>query len=212
MKDLVRARTPSAINSQIDRETLEVLECFRSATPEDVELRIRRLEREWDLDRAADVAGGALAVIGLLLGIRRPRWMTVPVAVQALLLLKASPTHVDPVTLALRVIGFRSTREIEREKFALKVLRGDYHRFEVDPTAKGALTTAQGEVGVESRYEDISSTGPIRTSHGLEQYPIGSMPQPSRIPPGLEPLGEDLKPDELPTVSGPSGAMPGESV
>jgi hypothetical protein len=212
MRDLVRERTPSAINSQIDRETLEVLECFRSATPEDVELRIRRLEREWDLDRAADVAGGALAAIGLLLGIRRPRWMTLPLAVQALLLLKASPVRVDPVTLALRVIGFRSTKEIEREKFALKVLRGDYHRFEVDPTAKGALTSAQGEVGIESRYEDISSTGPVRTSHGIEQYPIGSLPQPSRIPPEQEPLGEDLKPDDLPTVSGPSGAMPGDRV
>ena len=73
--------------------------------------------------------------------------------------------------MATRLLGFRSAKEIETEHHALKTIRGDFHRFEMDPTPKGALTSANGETGIEASKPSTRG-GTVTTAHGLEQHPI----------------------------------------
>src|SRR5437879_2945146 len=101
----------------MDRRIREIVECYASATPEDVEQRLRVMDGEWDLDRAVRLASGLIAVGGLLAGWKRPRWMALPLALLAL-----SPF--EPLGAILRAVGFRASIDIDRERRALEMLSG----------------------------------------------------------------------------------------
>ncbi len=170
MKDHIRDWSPSFINSRIDRKTLATLEEHKDASHETVEARLK------DIDCEVDVMSAKLAsVVGLGLGLGalafwNKGWKNAPlIGFAALVVPKVA--GFDPLLFVMRLFGFRSTKEIEREQHALKTLRGDFHRFEMDPTPKGALTSANGEVGIESSKPSAKSAS-VRTSHGLEQHPI----------------------------------------
>lgn len=170
MRDIIRDWTPSFINRRVDRSTLERLEAMRNVDSSVIESRLK------DLDCEVDVMGAKLSfavVLGLGLGALAwwdRRFAAAPfVGFAALVAPKA--LGFDPLLLGTRLLGFRSAKEIDREQQALKNLRGDFHRFQMDPTPKGALTAAQGEVGVEARKPG-AVTSSIVTAHGLDQHPI----------------------------------------
>jgi hypothetical protein len=124
--DIVRARTSPATNEQIDERTIEHL-CYYVEQPLDVlSLRIQELDREWDMERWLETIASTAALSGLVLGMgRNKRWLFLPGTVLPLLLLHATQGWCPPVPL-LRRFGVRSRREIDSEKFALKILRGDF--------------------------------------------------------------------------------------
>ncbi len=89
-------------------------------------MRLRELDREWDIERAleANAATLALAGAGLALSSDR-RWAALPLVVAAFLLQHAVQGWCPPLPV-LRRLGFRTVREIESERMALKALRGDF--------------------------------------------------------------------------------------
>jgi hypothetical protein len=124
--DRVRAHTSTTANERIDERTIEFLCHYVEQPPEVLSLRIQELDHEWDIERWLEAAASGMALSGLILGLaREKRWLILPGAVLSLLLLHATQGWCPPLPL-LRRFGVRTRREIDSEKFALKVLRGDF--------------------------------------------------------------------------------------
>jgi hypothetical protein len=124
--DRVRASSSPNVNERIDERTIEFLCYYVEQPPETFSLRIQELDREWDIDRWLEAIGSGAALSGLVLGLSRgKRWLVLPSVILPMLLLHSTQGWSPPVRL-LRRFGIRSRREIDSEKFALKVLRGDF--------------------------------------------------------------------------------------
>jgi hypothetical protein len=124
--DRTRANTWREINERLDHETELRL---RSAATQDrgaLTERIEELEREWDFDRIIEAEAAIMGVSGLILGVMVDRRFTaIPALVTSMMLLHSTQGWY-PLLPLLRRMGVRTEDEIERERYALKALRGDF--------------------------------------------------------------------------------------
>ncbi|KZB99737.1 DUF2892 domain-containing protein [Methylobacterium radiotolerans] len=94
--------------------------------PQAIGRRLRELDAEWDVERTLEANAATLALTGTVLGLTADRrWLALPLAVTAFLLQHAVQGWCPPLPV-LRRLGFRTAREIEVERNALKALRGDF--------------------------------------------------------------------------------------
>lgn len=141
-RDRVPAHTAEHVNQRIHGETQE---CVRrlEAQPAGISERLKKLDEEWDIERAIELNASALAFIGTALGyFAHPYWLILPALVTAFLFQHAVQGWCPPVPI-LRRLGFRTVYEIEQERHALKVLRGDYERLPATERASAALAAAK---------------------------------------------------------------------
>ncbi len=91
-----------------------------------IDLRLQELEREWDIERLLEANAAAVSLIGLTLArfVNR-RWFLLPAAVATFLLQHAVQGWCPPLPF-FRRLGVRTQREIDEERYALKVMRGDF--------------------------------------------------------------------------------------
>jgi hypothetical protein len=122
----VPANTAEHVNARIRRQTEENVRRYASAGPQEIEDRLRELDAEWDIERCVEALAPSLTLlgIGLSLGVSR-KFLLFPIAVQAFFLQHALQGWCPPVPI-LRRLGVRTVSEIDRERNALKALRGDY--------------------------------------------------------------------------------------
>jgi hypothetical protein len=137
--DRVRANTSEEINRQIDRELEARVREYAQSSPDEITRRIDELDREWDMERLLETNASALAFTGLVLGVtHNKKWLVVPGVVLSFLFQHAVQGWCPPVPV-FRRLGVRTRKEIDREKYALKVLRGDFDVAESQPRVEGAL-------------------------------------------------------------------------
>lgn len=92
-----------------------------------IERRMQELEQEWDIERVLEANAALLAITGVLLGATvHRRWFLLPGVVGGFLLQHAVQGWCPPLPI-LRRFGVRTASEIERERWALKALRGDFN-------------------------------------------------------------------------------------
>jgi hypothetical protein len=135
-EDRVRRHTAKSVLRRIDDETASSLEHYASAPPEEVNRRLDELDREWDTDRAIELEASLMGLFGLALGALRPVLLTFPVFVGSAVLVHAL-TGRYPLLPLFRRIGLRTAREINRERYALKALRGDFADMEPADVVRG---------------------------------------------------------------------------
>ena len=125
--DRVRENTSPAVNAQIDRELWRRLHYYRDASPRQISLRIKALDEEWDIERVLEANASLLAFSGVMFSLlsRERRWLSLPIAVSAFLFQHAIQGWCPPIEFFRRV-GIRTRKEIDAERYALKVLRGDF--------------------------------------------------------------------------------------
>src|SRR4051794_38396360 len=88
--------------------------------------RLMELEEEWDIERMLELNTALWAVIGLSMGLTRSKvWLLLALGAGVLLASQVLQGNSAAVSL-LRRIGFRTRAEIDKEKYALKALRGDF--------------------------------------------------------------------------------------
>lgn len=123
--DRVPAQTDPEVNDRIHADLLaRVSELAQH--PEQIDARLEELDREWDIERAIEANAATLAFAGVALGATLDRrWLILPALVSGFLLQHALQGWCPPVPV-LRGLGFRTMAEIDRERFALKALRGDF--------------------------------------------------------------------------------------
>ena len=121
----VASQTSEALNRAIQRGIDESVR-HHAAHPEHIEARLAELDREWDIERALEANASTLAFSGVVLGATvDKRWLILPAVVTAFLFQHAVQGWCPPLPV-LRKLGFRTVREIETERYALKALRGDF--------------------------------------------------------------------------------------
>jgi hypothetical protein len=121
----VPLNTTQAVNSRIEAATGARLR-YCAGSPLRIERRLRELDREWDIERVLETNASVVSLLGLVLGTAvNRRWLFVPAAVTAFLFQHAVQGWCPPLPI-LRRIGVRTSREIEIERVALKILRGDF--------------------------------------------------------------------------------------
>jgi len=113
------------LTEQVRVEMLETLAHY-AARLDDIEARLSELDKEWDIERALEANAATLGLVGALLAVTHDRrWVALPMVVGAFLLQHAIRGWCPPLPV-LRRLGFRTQVEIERERMALKALRGDF--------------------------------------------------------------------------------------
>ena len=131
--DRVRANTQPEILERIDRNIEQTIRFYAVQPKEVISRRIRELEEEWDMERVLETNASSLALAGLALGIVKNRvFLLFSGAVMSFLLMHALQGWCPPVPM-LRKLGVRTRSEIDREKYALKALRGDFQDIEPIP-------------------------------------------------------------------------------
>ncbi|MDW7772610.1 MAG: hypothetical protein SCH71_06930 [Desulfobulbaceae bacterium] len=122
----VQKHTKFEVQERIRRETVENIACFISASPEELDERIADLDREWDTERTLELNASILAFSGGLLGwLVDRRWLYLTLGVTGFLAQHAVQGWCPPLPV-LRRLHVRTRKEIEQERNALKMLRGDF--------------------------------------------------------------------------------------
>lgn len=121
----VPRHSPQKANEKILEQMLRDVACW-SARVEDIDRRLRDLERPWDIERTLEANAATVSLAGLALAaIHSRRWLLLPAVVSAFLLQHAVQGWCPPLSL-FRRLGVRTQREIDRERYALKAIRGDF--------------------------------------------------------------------------------------
>ena len=132
--DRVTSQTAPASNELIRRQTERNIG-FYAQHPERIDARLAELDREWDIERCLETGSSALTLSGLLLGIARSRkWLLLSLGVQGFFMQHALQGWCPPLPL-FRRLGIRTADEINQERYALRMLRGD---FDAIDEAEGA--------------------------------------------------------------------------
>ena len=127
--DRVRQNTPPEINTRIDSATVKRVWDYSRKSPEEITARIQELDCEWDLERLLETVAAGTALTGVFLsGIKSRVWLLLSTAVLASLL-QHSLTRRSTAVQFVRALGIRTRREIDAEKYALRLLRGDFEKL-----------------------------------------------------------------------------------
>lgn len=122
----VERNTPDHVNEAIAEHTHASLVMLERAPTSDINARLAVLDREWDVERVLQTNASLVVLTGLALAWRVDRrFLMLPAAVFSFFAQHALQGWCPPLPL-LRRLGVRTAREIERERYALKALRGDF--------------------------------------------------------------------------------------
>jgi hypothetical protein len=122
----VESNTPRGLNRRIRERTVERLRDALDGGSPAIERRLAKLEREWDVERALEATAATFVLTGVTLSVTVDRrWLLLPAVVAGFLLQHAVQGWCPPLPV-MRAFGFRTAREIETERHALKNGRGDY--------------------------------------------------------------------------------------
>lgn len=134
--------TDPAVNQQIRNSTWQHINQYAAGGPETIAKRLKKLDREWDIERMLEATSSLLALFGLALSIFITHWfLVIPVVVVSLLLTHAINGWCPPMPF-FRRLGFRTQSEIDVEKYALKALRGDFRDIGIGPIEEPSVAKA----------------------------------------------------------------------
>jgi Protein of unknown function (DUF2892) len=143
-----RNRVPRHTAIDINRTSQQSIEHsirYHQKHKNEIARRLQELDEEWDIERAIEANAGAVTLLGLTFGLLgRSRWFLLPAAASGFLLQHAVQGWCPPIPV-LRRLGYRTSFEIEQERQALKLLRGDYK------------SAAAGDADVEDVLEAVQA-------------------------------------------------------
>jgi hypothetical protein len=114
---------------QMDAKIEQNIRFYATQSPEAISQRIEELDRERDLDQTMALYASGIGLGTLLFSfIGGRKWLVLTGTVLGFLL-KHSLEGTSPTVPLLRKMGARTRSEIDREKYALKILRGDFEKM-----------------------------------------------------------------------------------
>jgi hypothetical protein len=151
------------------------LTCLADAGPQAIEDRLAELDREWTAGRATKATIGVLIVVGVGLALLNPWWLILP-GFGGLFLLQYLFGRTSWLGKMFHEMGFRSGFEVDHEKMALKVLRGDFRDVPtvLDIEKHDDIARLEGEGGI-AVDPDTSKVDPAEAArHALAATKSGT--------------------------------------
>lgn len=164
----VPSNTAQYINERIERMLMCNLEYY-ATHPDEIEGRLRELDREWDIERTLETQAASLSLAGIILGTTvSKKWFVLPGIVGGFLLQHALQGWCPPVPM-LRRLGVRTESEIEKERYALKALRGDFKNIHANGSPARQIMEA-----ISRKVRDIKDKAQemMGTKHSSETAPF----------------------------------------
>lgn len=121
----------SEVTAPLDEKTKENIKRYVDQGKDAIDNRIRDLDSSWDAERALQLNIAILALGSFLLYSNNKRWLVLSIILTGFLAQNAVQGSCVPMKF-LKFFGMRSRKEINREKFALKALRGDFDNIKND--------------------------------------------------------------------------------
>ncbi|MCW5658958.1 MAG: hypothetical protein KIT60_14745 [Burkholderiaceae bacterium] len=123
----VELHTAPRINHEIRQRTQAEVSRLEEAPAAELDQGLRALAREWDVERVLQTNASIIVLVGLALAtLVNRKFILLPAGVFGFFAQHALQGWCPPIPV-FRRLGVRTRREIERERHALKVLRGDFH-------------------------------------------------------------------------------------
>lgn len=145
----VMEQTAEQINRRLRRE-MEARVSYFAQNPDQIDARLAELEAEWDIERTLQANAAGISLFGILMARHRRKWLVLPLAVAGFLMQHAIQGWCPPIEVFRRA-GIRTTKEINDERVALKVLRGDFDAIDIsqmdssEARAERALEATEGD-------------------------------------------------------------------
>ncbi|WFB36664.1 hypothetical protein P3T73_02670 [Kiritimatiellota bacterium B12222] len=98
---------------------------YYATHPEMISDRLQELDNEWDIERVLEANASALSLGGIFLGLFRKRFLWISATAMYFLHQHAHEGWCPPL-FVFRRWGVRTRTEIEYERYALKMIRGDF--------------------------------------------------------------------------------------
>lgn len=147
LTDRVREHTKNEINTYLDQQTEARIYGYAARSKEEITQRINELDREWDMERLLQTNASTLSLVGLgMSALHSKKWLLLPGVVFSFFLQHGVQGWCPPLPV-FRRLGVRTQQEIAREKYALKVLRGDFDRVSSESDSDTTAETVLGAVG-----------------------------------------------------------------
>ncbi|WP_088189298.1 DUF2892 domain-containing protein [Desulfosporosinus sp. FKA] len=122
----VQLATKAVVNAAIRENTLKNIHYYRNQTKTLLSQRLNELNYEWDTERVLETSAAGLTLLTIGLGILFNKWwFSISALVAFFLLIHALIGWCPPLPI-IRRLGVGTMSEINEEKIALKLLRGDF--------------------------------------------------------------------------------------
>lgn len=146
----VSPQTSEEINCQIAEQIRNNVLLYGGRSADVIQRRLKKLDEEWDIERALEFNAAALGSTFVLFGLfGKKRWLLLAGTVTGFLAQHALNGWCPPLGL-LRRLGFRTRHEIDRERYALKSLRGDFKDLEIQQESPLSQQTDAALAAVEA--------------------------------------------------------------
>lgn len=126
----VEANTPGMINRQIEQQLQDNIAKYAHAGRHEIDRRLQELDREWNVERLIETEAPLMIGLGLALGLSHDRRWFALSATAASMVIVHSLQGWYPLLPVFRRLGIRTQNEIEQERNALRVLRGDHEAYQ----------------------------------------------------------------------------------
>lgn len=131
----VELHTNKHVNDTIIEKTLNNINKIRNSSNknDDISKLIEELNREWDTERILEANAAAITLLSIILGfLFSYYWFTFAGFISFFLLVHAVQGWCPPLPI-IRRMGKRTPTEINNEKMAIKILRGDFNNIKTTP-------------------------------------------------------------------------------
>jgi hypothetical protein len=130
-------------NDRIDRELQQNVIRYSRGGITSIDHRLADLEHEWDIERTLQTNFAVVTMVGVALSaLVDRRWILFSAAAAGFMVQHALQGWCPPVPI-FRRLGFRTSDEIDNERYAFKALRGDFTHSTDQPDSKWAIDAAQ---------------------------------------------------------------------
>ncbi len=122
----VELHTAPKLNEAIRQRADAEIVRLEGAPPSELDERLQALDDEWDVERLLQTNASVIVLLGLMLATTVNRkFVLLPAGVFGFFAQHALQGWCPPIPV-FRRLGVRTQREIERERYAVKALRGDF--------------------------------------------------------------------------------------
>jgi hypothetical protein len=122
-------------STSVEKQIQEKINYYYYQDQEQINLRLLQLDNEMDLETYLQTETSAVNIAGLILALTSgKKWLILPFISSLFVLSNLMRGDKPPLTF-LRKLGLRRRAEIEKERYALKAIRGDFKTLMDVPNA-----------------------------------------------------------------------------